>query len=93
MGVLRRVPGARAGRFFPRPGRRGGRFSHPSLAATPAFHALGEYARTHCAVPAQFQIEDGVYTMGRGATFSVRAPSAKPDQRTDFGFWVAWTDP
>ena len=59
----------------------------------PASHALGECTRAHCAVPAQFQIDDGVYTRGRGVTFRVRAPSAKPDQRTDVGFWVSWTGP
>lgn len=66
-----------------------------ALAATaaPASHALGERTGTHCAVPAHFQIEDIVYTRGRGVTFSVRVRPAKPDQRTDVGFWVAWTDP
>jgi hypothetical protein len=58
----------------------------------PASHALGECTGSHCAVPAHFQIEDLVYTRGRGVTFSVRARPAKPEQRTDVGFWVAWTD-
>jgi hypothetical protein len=56
----------------------------------PASWPLGECSGRHCAVPAQFQIDDGVYTKGRGVMFSVRARAAKPDQRTDVGFWVIW---
>jgi len=51
---------------------------------------LAECSGTHCAQPANFQIEDGIYTLGRGVTFSVRAKTANPAQRTDVGFWVMW---
>ena len=58
-------------------------------AAAPS-HPLAECAGTHCAEPAHFQIEDGVYTLGRGVIFSARMKSAKPDQATKVGFWVMW---
>ena len=58
----------------------------------PAAQALGECTGSHCAVPAQFQIDDGIYTRGRGVMFSVRARPANSEQRTDVGFWVAWTN-
>jgi hypothetical protein len=58
--------------------------------AAPASHTLGECAGTHCALPAHFQVEDGLYTLGRGVIFSVRMRAAKPDSRSDVGFWVAW---
>jgi hypothetical protein len=56
----------------------------------PPSSPLAECSGTHCAQPALFQVEDGFYTMGRGITFNVRVKTAKPDQRTNVGFWVMW---
>jgi hypothetical protein len=53
---------------------------------------LLECSGTHCAQPAHFQVEDGIYTLGRGVTFSVRAKTSNPAQRTNVGFWVMWSE-
>jgi hypothetical protein len=58
--------------------------------AAPPSSPLAECSGSHCAQPANFQVEDGIYTLGRGVTFSVRAKTADPDRRTDVGFFVMW---
>ena len=58
--------------------------------AAPASQPLAECAGKHCAIPTHFQVEDGLYTKGRGITFSVRAHTTDPAQRSDVGFWVVW---
>jgi hypothetical protein len=51
---------------------------------------LSECSSRRCIPPVHAQVEDGVYTRGRGIVFSFRARAAKPGQRTDVGFWVMW---
>jgi hypothetical protein len=61
--------------------------------AAPVSSPLSECSGAHCAEPLKAQVEDGVYTLGRGVIFSIRTKAASPGQRTNVGFWVMWRPP
>jgi hypothetical protein len=58
--------------------------------AAPAPSSPAECTNAHCPEGIHAVVDDGVYTRGRGVIFSVRDRTAKPDQRTNVGFWVTW---
>jgi hypothetical protein len=58
--------------------------------AAPPSAPLAECSVMRCAAAAHAQVEDSIFTLGRGVEFSVRSKAALPGQRTDVGFWVFW---
>jgi len=58
--------------------------------AAPAASPLADCSVIRCPVAAHVQVEDSIFTRGRGLEFSVRRPGAVDGARTDVGFWVYW---
>jgi hypothetical protein len=51
---------------------------------------LSECSVLKCPVPAHAQLEDSLFTRGRGIEFSFRAKTTDPGQKTRVGYWILW---
>lgn len=58
----------------------------------PARQTLKDCSVVRCPVNGHIQVEDSIYTRGRGVIFSFRNHDAKPGQPTQVGFWVMWKE-
>ena len=56
----------------------------------PADAPLAGCSPIHCPVGAHIQVEDSIYTRGRGVIVTFRNRDARPNQPTKVGFWVMW---
>ena len=59
-------------------------------ASAPATSPLADCSVLRCPMPMHIQVEDSIFTLGRGVVFSFRNKAARPGQQTKVGFWIEW---